>query len=285
MKRVLQLQKQRNKKTQDDWSSYAGHRRFVTDLLTGAVDPAGKRIAILGAGNCNDIELPRLGFAYDEVHLVDLDDKALALGVEKQLPTAPDNVVLHGKVDLTGATPLLDKFQPDTPAATENVEKCIQQARHAAPAKLGQPFDVVSSNCLLTQLFDSACHTLGEQHPQFVDLILALRWGHLRLMLELLRPGGMAILFTDVVSSTTWLGLDAVPDEQLPEMLDLAVQAGNFFTGANPFAIAEQLRSDPDLHPQVGKVQVVRPWKWQMGHRTYVVSAIAMQKAAADAPN
>src|SRR5690348_15383718 len=61
-----------NAETRDHWDAFAGHRAKVTGLLTSGGLPGASRLCVLGAGNCNDVDLAALLRAHREVHLVDV---------------------------------------------------------------------------------------------------------------------------------------------------------------------------------------------------------------------
>ena len=68
-------------------------------------------------------------------------------------------------------------------------------------------FEVVASMCLLTQIIDSVVSITGPGAVP-LELVGALRQRHLRLLAELLLPGGIGILVTDFALSraaaTSW---------------------------------------------------------------------------------
>jgi len=61
----------------DDWRLYEGHRAHLTDVLLGSARGDGGRLCLLGAGRCNDVDLEKLAATFAEIHLVDIDAKAL----------------------------------------------------------------------------------------------------------------------------------------------------------------------------------------------------------------
>ena len=73
-----------NAESRDQWDAFSGHREKVSAILGAGADPCPGRLCVLGAGNCNDLDLAALLRAHREVHLVDLDAEALAQGVERQ---------------------------------------------------------------------------------------------------------------------------------------------------------------------------------------------------------
>src|SRR3954471_23074082 len=56
--RLLDLHAQNNRATAASWERFASHRSQVTELLRAA---GGDTLALLGAGNCNDVDLETLG--------------------------------------------------------------------------------------------------------------------------------------------------------------------------------------------------------------------------------
>jgi hypothetical protein len=64
----LSTQAKLNKSSAAAWEPFTSHREKVTALLTGSA--AGGRLCVLGAGNCNDLDLARLLLAYAEITLV-----------------------------------------------------------------------------------------------------------------------------------------------------------------------------------------------------------------------
>src|SRR4051812_28723246 len=58
------------------WSAeFAGHRSHVTELLGAA--SGDQQLCVLGAGNCNDIDLSRLAEQYRGICLADIDAESL----------------------------------------------------------------------------------------------------------------------------------------------------------------------------------------------------------------
>jgi hypothetical protein len=161
--------------------------------------------------------------------------------------------------------------------ATQIGSPVLNQRALAGPTlDLGGPYDVVVSTTLLTQLISLAVEGLGNEHPNLIDVILAIRNGHLRLLARLLCSRGAALLVTDVVSSDTLPELVVASPDALAGLLDAALALRNFFTGANPYALAAPFRRDVVLYQAVTDVSMVEPWRWQVGpRRYYLVSALS----------
>ena len=260
-----------------NWELFAPHRRRVTDLIAANAPSPPGRLHVLGAGNCHDLVLPELTAAFREVRLIDLDSEALERGQRQQGARSPA-LIAHGSVDITGMAPALVAWADASPTPAE-----VRAALDPLPVpEVGLSLSsahVVVSATVLTQLIESAVAALGADHPSLLDVILAMRAVHLRLMIDLLTPGGVGILVTDVVSSTTCPGLEDLPPRALPRRLAQLVAARNFFTGANPFAIRAILSTDPALAPRIERVAAEDPWLWQTGEDTWrLVSALLFRK-------
>ncbi len=283
---LVQTQYQRNIATRVDRDSYASHREHVMRLIEatasdlavpGGPDRGG--IALLGAGNCLDVDLPRLVELFSTVHLVDVDGESLARAV-RRTPQPSDSVLLHAPVDI--AAPLLSLTSNDLQPVAENSEHVAAslQALSAADADLGirpRSCAAVVSLCLLTQLVGSLTEMISETHPLYASAVRAIRIGHLRRMLQLLRPGGIAVLVTDIVSSETVPELPDTPEAELGPLIRRLVNERNFFTGVNPAVVLSDLNMLERLPSGPEVAQVFDPWLWHMGPRVFAVYGVRCQ--------
>ncbi|MFV1965009.1 MAG: hypothetical protein ACC628_06270 [Pirellulaceae bacterium] len=279
---ILARQQRRNAQSRPTWDLYASHRERVMGLLAQGTRTSPARLCVLGAGNCNDLDLPRLTDLFDEVHLTDLDVAALEFGVSQQGAAKNGRLQLHGPVDVTGVSGSLSQWTPQSPPSREEVVACVREANAAPAPVLPMPFDIVASVGLLTQLIESVALAIGERHPGFADLMLTVRNRHLRQMVEMVRPGGRLCLVTDVVSSSSFPELPNVPAARLAETLSRLIQQRNFFTGANPFVLRRYFTTDPSVCEQLKNVELVAPWLWNFGPRVYAVCAITAQRRRLD---
>jgi hypothetical protein len=278
MDRLTESQVANNRDSRGRWDTFRAHRGRVTELLCRGSSPGRSRLCVLGAGNCNDLDLAALLAAHREVHLVDLDAGALAHGAAAQGVEASPALVCHGGVDVTGALGRLAAWSPAAPVPDDDLRACADEpVRRVAPA-LGGPFDVVGSTGLLSQLMLSVVSAAGEGNPRFVEALRAVRAGHLRLLAHLAAPGGHGVLVTDVVSSDTAPGLASVAEASLAAVLAGLVQAGNFFHGVNPAVLAHLVRADPVLAGQAEAPEMPPPWLWDLGPRVYAVCALRFRK-------
>ncbi len=259
----------------DAWDIFAEHRRQVTSLLGDSSDQS--RICVLGAGNCNDLDLATLVQTHQEVHLVDIDADALSKGTSRQDLANNAAIYLHGGIDLTGMMDLMNHWHPKSTLSPDDISAIIQAPMRCLE-QLPGPFDIVASTCLLSQLIKIIVDTIGEDHLQFVELIQAIRMGHLLLLMKLITSRGQGLLITDVVSSDTYRELASVPAQSLNQVLVQLIRQGNFFHGVNPAIIVNLLRQDPILSQQVATLEPIGPWRWNLGPRHYAVIAVKIQK-------
>ena len=132
----------------DNWQRYASHRHRLMQLVEQA--GTGGKLAVFGAGNASDLELAWLVERFDEVHLIDLDEPALARAQARHVVKFPERVVLHPSIDLSG---LLEQLEPWAEAFPEQAELSARAVEAAGKLvrELGQ-FDVTLSTCVLSQL-------------------------------------------------------------------------------------------------------------------------------------
>src|SRR3954471_11966982 len=183
-------QSRMNNSTRGQWDWYAAHRARIERLIVP--QSRDQRICILGAGNCNDLDLKWLVQAYAQVHLVDIDPSALDRAVQRQgVPT--DRLTLHAPSDLTGIADQTATWTGRTVSEAE-VDRAAQTAAASdLPSLTGAPFDLVLSPCVLSQLFCSVRDLLGKSHPAWPRLKTAIRARHLRTMIAMIKPTGRAV--------------------------------------------------------------------------------------------
>jgi hypothetical protein len=282
MNRTVQSQFESNRTTAGDWDLFAAHRARLSALIREAA-PSGRpsRLCVLGAGNCNDLDLPSLVPLFAQTHLVDLDGEAMRRGVERQNMAGGPALHRHAGVDITGCLGAMAAWSAQTAMTDAELERCATLPVTGAVPHLPGPFDLVVSACVLSQIVYAVVDALGERHPRFIDAVRAMRLGHLRLLAELVAPGGTGILCSDVVSSDSFPGLPAVAPQAMAATVFRLVHEGNFFHGLNPAVVVSQLRSDPVLRAQATDVEYRPPWLWTICERSYAVYAITFRKCPA----
>lgn len=264
----------RNAARRRAWTDYAAHRAETTARILHAARKTAERLCILGAGNCDDLDLPMLTGAYGEVHLVDLDADALHRGVSRLPESQRRAIRLHGGVDLTGCWSSLGSHRHGEPLADSEIDAVLQTCAAPPLLPLPGPFDVLASTCVISQLIDSAVLALGPTHPRLLELVVSLRTNHLQLMAQLLSPGGHGVLISDFVSSDTLPALRQTAEPAWPALLDEITARGNFFHGLNPGSLLAAFKSDAVLAATVADARLTGFWRWQQAKRVYAVVAI-----------
>ncbi len=270
--KLLERHRVFNRNSENRWDSFASHRAEVMRLLTTTGPGPGGRVVILGAGNCNDLDLPALLQRFAEVHLVDVDEGALGKAPQRQGidPAAQPNLFLHAPLDVTGALPRLaewGKRPADDPAfagtALESLATaCVDEVKAALPGS----FDVVVSACILSQLMHTLRLALGERHGALADVAHTMAVAHLRALLGLTAPGGTALLITDTAASTTYPLVELWNDQPPEALLDQLERADNLLSGTGPSYLRRLLLRDPVTRPLLaGSPRVVTPWLWNLG--------------------
>jgi hypothetical protein len=275
-----------NRAGQDRWAAFAPHRERVTAAIA-AVTPPGGRICLLGVGNGNDVDLGTLAANAAEVHLVDIDDAAVARAVARATEGKDEAIGarlhVHAPVDLSGLYHQLEARQP--PTAEVLVAAGTAHVLAQLPAR---GFDVVASCCVLSQMSwalkrkeEPVARDAGER-AAWEQALVAI---HLRTLLTLCAPTGRALLFTDLISSAAYPLDELEPGADLSALMDQLVQARTAYAVSNPALIRQLIRRDPILNKAVGNTTRAQPWLWTgPGDRTYLVYALTLLPAATSSP-
>jgi len=226
---------------------------------------------VLGAGRCNDLDLPRLAERFDEIHLVDLDAQALVRAVARQPTGVRERLRRHGGVDLSGLSARRLRRWRRAPPEVAEIEAAANAALDAILTKLGGPFELVVSTCVLTQMAFAAREALGERHPALHAVRFALMRTHLSTLVGLTAPGGVALFASDVVSSTTYPLAALTAGRTTTDVLREVVASGAGYFAANPELLA-------GLLAEVGTPELLDPWLWTGPlERTYLVYALRLR--------
>ncbi|MGH7505182.1 MAG: hypothetical protein ACRELX_06010 [Longimicrobiales bacterium] len=263
MDTVAETQRALNRTSAERWQLFADHRARVTDLALSAIRVHDTRICVLGAGNCNDLDLRRIAGAGARIHLVDIDGDALERAIQRQGMTTGDDFVLHPGIDVSGVAPMLDAARN----GGADIDALILAADAPRTLELPGAFDLVISSGVLTQLVRAAAGALGEDHARLDDVAIALRAGHFRTLVDLLRPGGRALLVTEVASSESLPGMALANDDALGALLLRAIATGQLFMATNPAAMLHWLGAARPAGARLAAPGLVGPWRWQLSPR------------------
>ncbi|MCY3776688.1 MAG: hypothetical protein OXH11_11985 [Candidatus Aminicenantes bacterium] len=247
LQRRSQAHRAANRSTRENWRSFTRHRNRVMELLGDESRRQGK-VAILGAGNCNDLDLVQLASECGEIHLFDLDREAMEGALLRQgVPERP-NIHLRDDLDLSG----------------------LSDSEHATGPDPAADFDLVVSTCVVSQLLETVSRVLppGLHRDR---IMLQVRDAHVRLMTGLTAPGGTGIVVTDVAEADSNPGSSAPPE---PASARETVRKGRHFLGLDTKGIRQALGA-------VRNLKESEPWTWQLDPvRRYLVQAVRFTKSA-----
>ncbi len=262
-----------NRRFPDSWASYAGHRQHVTELI-GRL-PRGAELCVLGAGNCNDLELEQLADWFRQIHLVDLDGEALERARERQVARVRGRLVLHPDVDLSGMIEHLDDWGESFPQRAELAGAAVAAAQNIVRS-LGQSFPATVSTCVLSQLAVPFRRAWITSRAHWGDLLSALSAVHLATLAGSTRPGGRGVLLFDTASSTGTPVLSeqrGSSTEALEAFVAAAREADELYLRPEPRHIYMQL-SAPGLRQLVSEPELGSPWLWELGQDTQLVYSL-----------
>ncbi len=251
-----------NQSTRGQWDWYANHRRHIERLIVPA--RRGGRICVLGAGNCNDLDLKWLTEAYAEVHLVDIDPGALERAVKRQRGDKA-RLKLHAPVDLTGIANLTAGWKGRA-VRDDEVRKAMEVVAGNSELNIGSGFDLVLSPCVLSQLLCGVRDLLGKQHPAWPDLKRAIRQRHLRDLAGLIGVGGRGVLVVDLASTSAIAGLDRAREDDLAGIMKMSVRDGKRFRSLEPGELMKAIGAiGHEGELRLTTPVVSAPWLWHLG--------------------
>ena len=289
---LVEANVERNRQTRGLSDSYQAHRERVMQLIEATVrdlkEDSSKKcssVVLIGPGNCLDVDVVRLAELFETIHFVDVDAEAVQNSVNES-GLSGDVGRIHAPEDI--AEPLLSLTGRDLSSDAESSERLLEvlQALSSENAVADVPeADVVVSLCVLSQVLESLQRIIHQNHAMFESVVKAIRVGHLRRMLSMLRRGGVGILVSDVVSSETAPDLTITDDAELPVLVKKLVNEGNFFSGTNPSTMINDLNLLSRLPNGPETVHTIDPWRWTLNDRTYAVYAMRIQKKLPEDPD
>jgi hypothetical protein len=233
------------------------------------------RLALVGAGNCNDYDLPRLVSRFAHIELIDVDAEAVEGAAFRQ--DVAGEVAVRAPFDVGHVGAAHDALEAG--ASFPDVLDAL--ARGAVPTAEADGFDLVVSAGVLTQAIRAVAGVLGENDARIGDLAVAVRSGHIRSLLGMARPGGRVLLVTEVVSNQVLPEVTDAADSELGAILFRAIFRGDVFTGVSPAAISSWLASERPFGARLVSPGIVGPWRWrQSPARTFLMVAFLMKRPA-----
>ncbi len=260
--------------TTSPFEAYRTHRDRLARLCRAVQRGAG--LCVLGAGNGDTLDLPLLVREFGEVHLVDIDGAALERAAARVEERVRAHLHTRADMDLGGLLDRIDELAvsvPDPPALADLARQAAERVSDA----IARTFDVVVSDCVLSQLPFPFRDALLLTADEWSRLQPAVFGAHLRAMAGLVRPGGTGLLVCDVLSSQDEPALlrYASPDSWSALGTELAQKIGHGALTLDPDpAQLLGLLSAPALSSLVDRPRLTEPWTWDLGDGLQLVCAI-----------
>jgi hypothetical protein len=275
--RAAHAQAQRNARSAHDWEIFAAHRERVMALIP--TEPKGGSLCVLGAGKCDDLDLPRLADTFAVIHLVDLDGEAMERARDRQPARVRDVIVPHPGVDLSGLLSRLDEWAEAFPE-DRALHQTVFSAARAVVDGLGGPFDVTVSTCVLSQLLVPFQNTWATSEETWGKLDAAATALHIGLLAQATAHRGTAWLVFDVLSSDHAPALAALGDlssDRLQAAVNAGAQSGAMVLHPDPQVLFAQIHHSGVAAPEPGP-RLVGPWLWNTGAALQLVYALGFQR-------
>jgi hypothetical protein len=274
--RVRRALAEKHRRSADLSALYAHHRERV--MASIPAEPAGGTLCVLGAGKCDDLDLPRLAHRFTAIHLVDLDGEALEGARDRQPTNVRDAIVLHGGVDLSGLLGRLDEWGEAFPD-----DDALHEAVFGAPAavvdRLGGPFDVTLSTCVLSQLVLPFQNAWAMSEDTWAKLTAAAVAVHVGVLTRATASRGAASLVFDVLScgSTSELGaFRDRPSEELAVKVEDQVRSGAVALQPDPTTLLSLIGNSGIAAPPGPSLS--GPWLWDIGPTLQLVYALGFRR-------
>lgn len=275
--RARRAQAERNRHAPDVWSLFAAHRERLMTLIPQ--ETARGTLCVLGAGKCDDLDLPRLARRFAEIHLVDIDGEAMQRARDRQPRAVRDAIVLHGAVDLSGLLERLDEWGEAFPN-DDALHEAVYSASLRVAAAIGGPFEVTLSTCVLSQLMVPFQTAWAASQSTWSKLEAAITAVHVGVLARITAARGAASLVIDVLSSNEVPGLTALrgrSTEELQASVEASAKSGALALHPDPAALLLQIANSgvaaPDPRPSL-----TSPWLWDTGAALHLVYALNFRR-------
>ncbi|MEK3723053.1 hypothetical protein [Paenibacillus sp. FSL H8-0034] len=212
-----------HERIQDRWLEWESHRHEINLLISRSLTDGNERnrAIVLGAGNCDDLDLHYFCDVFEQLTLVDIDALSLQEGVSRLAPELLGRIELLGSIDFTKLDQVnfYSRFNDllQRKALTSEISSFLTQIpSEIVRCSLLEPwkgrFSVVISSAVYTQIFYIHVLTLlaihassytAEEITVLLDGLKTLRDCMVKayndLMVYLLEEAGTIIAWSDVV--------------------------------------------------------------------------------------
>lgn len=277
------------------WTS---HRQEIKQLIEQSMDrlQAKDELIVLGAGNCDDLDLPYLTEKFHMVALADIDNASVLSafgGLDSQLAS---KVKLLDSVDFTGLDQidfyarfqsLLDNQTPALRLIAFLEEASVEVAKKPVLSHLKKRYAAVISSSVHTQIFYLHALSMFAVYAKLyvkndiqliVEGIAVLRNFLLRqyndLLFSLTKPNGVVIVWTDIIlldSETNFI------HDSFYSLLNEKERAEYMVRLMGSYGIESAVLALQDLNGKMAlEGKLLRSWLWQFNaEKQYMVVGIA----------
>jgi hypothetical protein len=261
IERIADRQRLANQLTRNYHERYADHRRHLMALLASV--GGGREIAILGAGNCTDLDLEQLARDFSRIHLFDLDGEALERARESFAAPARGRVMTHSAFDLSGLLGRLDEWGERFPDVA-GLQRAAAEAIHALRRRIRQRFHVVLSDCILSQLLVPFRQHWLLPDPTWNLLSETITGIHLATVAGSVAEGGHGIIAFDVIDSSMAPELQGMSAHDAAALEEVVCEHSARGSIVHPSEMVRRL-SAPELAPFIELPRLTGPWLWNTG--------------------
>ncbi|SFL22473.1 hypothetical protein SAMN03159341_104108 [Paenibacillus sp. 1_12] len=217
------------------WLEWEGHRNEIKLLISHTLSDAKDlgRAIVLGAGNCDDVDLHFFCDGFSQLTLVDIDAESLQEAINRLAPDLSERIELLGNVDFTKLdqvdfynrlTDLLEQKTASSELCSFLIHIPSEMLEYSILNEWEGQFSVVISSAVYTQIFFIHVLTLFAVHvSNYTSEEVSAILGELRvlrnyivkayndLMITLAEEDGYIIAWSDVVKFDE---MSPFPEEQ-----------------------------------------------------------------------
>jgi hypothetical protein len=268
----------------DRTGKWMNHRQEISHLINQSIGqlPLKDEVIILGAGNCDDLDLPYLVSRFHSVSLADIDGEAMRTALSGLDPSLHTKINLIDSVDFTGLDQIgfYARFQSllDNHSSAAQIVSLLKEAANEVNkkpvfAQLRMRFDVVISSAVHTQLFYLHALSLFAVFAKLyvkadvkliVDGIADLRDFLLAqynaMLCSLVRSDGVIIMYTDIILLDQQTNFFA---ETMYSLVNEAERAQYMLRLMGSYGIESAVFSLQDLNEKLASQhKLLRSWIW-----------------------
>jgi len=284
---------------EERWSAWEGHRTDIKTLIDNSLNKDGspQTAIILGAGNCDDLDLPFLGELFESIALADIDGDAAERAVSSlNNESLKHQIRVIKNIDFTKLDQInfyqrfeeilmREKSSNEVIALLISCESEIES--HTILSNSAKRYSVVISSAVYTQIFYIHALTIFAKYADFyskkevsqivkglVQLRDTLIKNYNDLLIYLVKDTGKIIVWTDV------LRLDSSMEAIIEELYEFRTEKERFdylLLIIAQFGRESAIVGLQDLQEKLADSSYLqRFWNWPFNHdKQYLTTGIS----------